>query len=51
MLIIMHCWHYVKRFWYMKMLILLDPHGCFDSSDPFDDGHIQDVDLDVVKRC
>ena len=27
MLLIMHCWHYVRRSWYMKMLILLDPHS------------------------
>jgi len=51
MLLIMHCWHYVRRSWYMKMLILLDPHSCFDSGDSFDDGHIQAVDLDAANRC
>ena len=38
-LLIMHCWPYVRRYWYMKMLILLDPHSCFDSGDSFDDGN------------
>ena len=51
MLLIMHCWHYVRRYWYMKMLILLDPHSCFNSGDFFDDGHIQVVDLDDADRC
>jgi len=29
------------------ILILLDPHSCFDLDDSFDDGHIQVVDLDA----
>ena len=49
MLLIMHCWHYVRISWYMKILILLDPHSCFDSDDSFDDGHIQVVN--VSNRC
>jgi len=51
MLLIIHCWHYVRRSWYMKMLILLNPHSCFDSGDSFDDGHIQAVDIDATGRC
>ena len=48
MLLIMHCWHYVRRYWYMKILILIDPHSCFDSGDSFDDGNIHVVDPDVA---
>ena len=51
MLLIMHCWHYIRRSWYMMILILFDPHSCFDSDDSFDDGHIQAVDLDATDRC
>jgi len=50
MLLIIHCWHYVRRSWYMNMLILLNPHSCFDSGDSFDDGHIHVVDLDATDR-
>jgi len=28
MFLIMHCWHYNRRPWYMKFLIFLDPHSC-----------------------
>ena len=28
MFLIMHCWNYNRRPWYMKMLIFLDPHSC-----------------------
>lgn len=51
MLLIIHCWHYIRRPWYMMILIFLDPHSCFDLDDSFDDGHIQVVDLDVADRC
>ena len=51
MLLIMHCWHYIRRPLYMIILIFLDPHSCFDSNDSFDDGHLQTVDLDAANKC
>ena len=51
MLLIMHCWHYIEKPWYMMILILLDPNSCFDSDDSFDDGHIKDDDLDTAEGC
>ncbi len=28
MFLIMHCWNYIRRPWYMTIVILLDPHSC-----------------------
>jgi len=51
MLLIMYCWNYVRRSWYMKILILLDPNSFFDLGDSSDDGNLQVVDPDVADRC